>query len=451
MFRSRPKQAELFEFLVRNALAGNDVAEKDIRTKFFPWPPYKPESTIARTTVNHVRRLANEYYDEGGSEDSVLIAFPQSATGLRAKLPPGKAYKPTFSYNPRSWVDQEYRRGLFQLAQCSFNGEFFAMHRFEDVLLRNPNHTGAHLGMAAIYMRQALCGRYGTPAREVLDRAEENVQTALRIDSRSWKAYSLLGAIHCCRWQWAEAAEAFAQALKNDPVKTRHGSWHYPAYLMVIGRTEEALEMVRVTAGNNPENPGTRTLYGIFLYATRQYSEAFGELTEAAFADLQDWLAEIFVALVYLEEEHPTPKIEATDWFFKKLQRRSKHKKWVTPLERAYELMRTHEFPGLTVLCIAHARQMRHARNRLEQLEQAAQKRNIPPLELALARMALGQNDKALEALEQARQEHTPFLAWMHLWPLLDPLRETPEFKAFIRRMKLPAASPHLPAASPHH
>src|SRR5580692_1826313 len=55
LFRARPQQSKVFEFIVRAALAGREISEKDIRARFFPTPPYDPESTVARTTVNFIR------------------------------------------------------------------------------------------------------------------------------------------------------------------------------------------------------------------------------------------------------------------------------------------------------------------------------------------------------------------------------------------------------------
>jgi hypothetical protein len=120
-FAARPQQARLFEFLVRSDLEGQDITEKDIRAEFFPTPPYSPESTIARTTVNFIRGgLVREYYAQEGKDDPVIIVLPapsksKTLAGRSVKLPPGKAYKPTFSYNPRHGIARKYRLGLHHL------------------------------------------------------------------------------------------------------------------------------------------------------------------------------------------------------------------------------------------------------------------------------------------------------------------------------------------------
>jgi hypothetical protein len=92
IFAACPRQAALFEFLVKGAIEGQEITQKDIRARFFPTPPYKPESTVARTTVTFIRKkLVRAYYKTRGEEDLVIIDLPQPAnhqtSGKRIKTP----------------------------------------------------------------------------------------------------------------------------------------------------------------------------------------------------------------------------------------------------------------------------------------------------------------------------------------------------------------------------
>jgi hypothetical protein len=44
--------------------------------------------------------------------------------------------------------------------------------------------------------------------------------------------------------------------------------------------------------------------------------------------------------------------------------------------------------------------------------------------------LALDQTDVAIEILQEHVPKESPFRLWLHLWPVLDPLREIPEFMA---------------------
>jgi hypothetical protein len=46
--------------------------------------------------------------------------------------------------------------------------------------------------------------------------------------------------------------------------------------------------------------------------------------------------------------------------------------------------------------------------------------------------------DFAIDALGYACEENDPVMAWLHLLPIFDPLREEPGFKKLIERMNLP-------------
>ena len=95
--------------------------------------------------------------------------------------------------------------------------------------------------------------------------------------------------------------------------------------------------------------------------------------------------------------------------------------------------------PGLAIV-LAGARGFDAiARQRLDYLEGLSQSMYVRPLQLALGCMAVGEHDKAIAALAQACDEHDPFLVWLHLWPVLKPLREHQGFKDLVERMDPPA------------
>ncbi len=76
LFAVREKQAEVFEFLVRSALDGKKIDQKDIQECCFPDPPYDPGVSHARTNVNALRKTVPEYYAGDGKDDPVLIELP---------------------------------------------------------------------------------------------------------------------------------------------------------------------------------------------------------------------------------------------------------------------------------------------------------------------------------------------------------------------------------------
>jgi hypothetical protein len=49
----------------------------------------------------------------------------------------------------------------------------------------------------------------------------------------------------------------------------------------------------------------------------------------------------------------------------------------------------------------------------------------------------LGEMDQAYEWLEKAYEERDQQIVWLKVWPLFDPLRSDPRFKAMLKKMNL--------------
>ena len=51
--------------------------------------------------------------------------------------------------------------------------------------------------------------------------------------------------------------------------------------------------------------------------------------------------------------------------------------------------------------------------------------------------LALGKKDKVLAALQQSYEEHYTVIDWLKVDPAFDPLRQDPEFRALLQRVRL--------------
>jgi hypothetical protein len=66
----------------------------------------------------------------------------------------------------------------------------------------------------------------------------------------------------------------------------------------------------------------------------------------------------------------------------------------------------------------------------------------VQPLQIALGQMAMGEPLLAIDCLSKGAQGCDPHMLWLHLWPLLDPLRDEAEFKSLLRHLGLPKPVP---------
>ena len=61
--------------------------------------------------------------------------------------------------------------------------------------------------------------------------------------------------------------------------------------------------------------------------------------------------------------------------------------------------------------------------------------KHVAPMQMALGYLAVEKQRKACKALAQAREEHDPLAAWLHLWPVLEGLRSGEEFQRLLRQI----------------
>lgn len=422
--RGSPRQAKLFEFVVESALADREIDENTISLALFPLGNYDSETSIVRTHASHLRSTLAKYYEGVGSEDPIVI-----------ELPPGKLYRPVFTLNPRWEVHRTYRRGMAHMdAFLTAESQKAALELFEEAIKREPSYAPAHAALAEVSFREALYSSKSAPAKWIKS-AEHAASEALRINSETWRAHVVLGGIHCGRFDWDQANLAFQNALRIAPLETGEHLF-YLAFLAATGRGEEAFRLARQTFTRWGEEDvfAMLRLAAICFLNPDRFLFALAPIWDAILERKQSPHGYILYACFACATG-------LTDCFL--LEEPQKY------VERGHRLFGKEAFPGLAILGLGMIvrqtsdRQLQREKRaalheRISLLEIKSRKSYVPPVQLALAHLAAQELDYAVLDLERAVEEGDPKMAWLHLWPLFDPLREQEGFKALIRRMKLP-------------
>ena len=185
VFTEAETQAKLLDYLVKAAFAGKVVTEKTIIADLFPFylrDPSKtgPEpSSIVRVFKNKLLERLDEYYERHGAGDLVLIALLSTRKkGYKPRL--GQAYRPIFRYNPDSPIDQDYRRGLYHLDQCTPADDSIALDYFEAVLKQKSEHAYAQARKAEVHLRRAMYYHVDLTPPQSLKLAAAALTAALR-------------------------------------------------------------------------------------------------------------------------------------------------------------------------------------------------------------------------------------------------------------------------------
>jgi Tfp pilus assembly protein PilF len=448
VFLEADTQARLLAHLVEKALAGEEVTEKTITAELFPVYQGR-ESGIVRVHKNSLRDRIEEYYEEHGGDSLVLITLPALLGKKGYKPPPGEAYKPSFKYNPLHPVDQDFRRGMYYLAQCAPSDDNLALDYFASALKREPNHAAAHTGMAEVHLRRAMY-------YHVYVTAQKSIDQALRCDAVTWRANAVQGMLHCFYRRWEKARVSFDLALKDNEAQTRYGAWYYPAFLMARRESAEALHLASERARENPEDLPSQIMHGIFLYLARRFDDAVFALALAETMSVRHWLTHTASALLALARNEPA----------------------AAHIILAHQAIGDDLFPGLLGLCLAETLRLRNTPGewgvsrreatgtlfeqiyaaldelidglpspeaQRDQLVAASKEKYIPPIQLALAQMAAGNSRQAFAYLNDAASEPHPLMAWLAILPIFDSLRKEPAFKKLLALADRPPVSPRKP------
>lgn len=430
-FTANQNSARFLAFVVDRAVKRLPIRQSIIGSELFPEKYARNDISDVRVTANKLRQILPEYFKGEGQNDPILIALPTPPRPGEPKLPEGVAYKPLFSYNQRNAAVAEYLKGCFHFWKANPEDDLSAIRHFNNAIERAPRYASPYIAKAELLLRWAMYGGWqysigGGPLsiRQCLAKSARLLRMAIKRDPNAWRAHAAMGAIHTCNYQWTEARKCFEIALEKNRNDTRYQSWYYAACLMATGNTDEAVGIVRARSKRSPGDPTALTIYGCLLYAARKdFTHASLLLNHAGNIDEHDWTSALILAQVYASVGDSGTALAVIGAPGAPNPRFRTHRA-LDPL-----------VSGLQILCLARAGKKKEALARLRW----AEKGNAPPLLLALAYMGLGETEKAIAALSRAQAERYPLMAWLHLWPVFDPLREHPKFRRLLMRMNLPA------------
>jgi len=110
----------------------------------------------------------------------------------------------------------------------------------------------------------------------------------------------------------------------------------------------------------------------------------------------------------------------------------------VRALEKAHELSGGMPFTlGFLSLAYGRAGRPGDARKLLERAEAIAATAYVPPSALALGHVGLDDWDAAFEWWSRAVEARDPLIMAIKTYPVFDPVRGDPRYRAMLRRMNL--------------
>ena len=414
-FARSKRLRSLLRFTVAQTLQGNADTLKEyvIGTEVLKKPDsYDPRSdSLVRVLASRLRVKLKEYYNDGGSDDPLVIEFPK-----------GK-YVPRFQKREHLQTEIEKKlrarnacsQGKFLMTRLSEQALAEAADRFEEAIEADPAWPAAHEGLAAVYAFQAVLGF--RRAREVWPLARAQAEATLQLDEMSADAHVVLGMLCALyEWRWRDAESHFQKAIDRDAFSGAAHMWRGLACLLPAAKTVQANEEIAKARELAP----TLLLdegQALALYLSERYEDALRRLDEA---------------------EHPSLPVWSARLRARALNQLGRSAEAIALLED----LRQRE-PAVTLLVelacsYAAAGDAEKARQVLGEIrDRRAAGTWVANYDMAVIEIALDNRNEALTLFQEALREREPALAFVAVDPRLAPIRSIPKYASVLRRMML--------------
>jgi TolB-like protein/DNA-binding winged helix-turn-helix (wHTH) protein/Tfp pilus assembly protein PilF len=319
--------------------------------------------------------------------------------------------------SPKAFDDYLQGRYLFWNKRTEENLNK-AIALFKNAIKEDPNYALAHVGLADCYSALGVVQVSALPPLEARRLAEENATKALALDPSLAEAHSTLGFVKHYNWNWAGAEEEFKRAIELNPsYANAHSS--YASLLMSRGRVEESIAASNRARELDPFSLSISSQRGFLLENARRYDEAIEQLRGVIAMDPNHYQAHWFLGHTYAANKQFEQAIATS--------------------QKAVELSeRSPGALGMLGLVYGLAGKKEEANKVLNELLELNQRRYVTPAALVNVYIGLGNNDQAFAWLEKALVERSNFVAYLKVFPLLDPLRSDPRFADLVQRVGLP-------------
>jgi len=288
---------------------------------------------------------------------------------------------------------------------------------FNEAIRRDPTFAPAYVGLANGYGWLGLVEVGAMRPLEARQRVITAARKALELDPNLGEAHAQLAFVYMEGWQWSNAEAEYRRALELNPNDAAAYLGFGAGWLMLQGRTDEALAMSRRALELDPLGDAGTEL-GWVLFHARRYDEAIQELRSA-------------IAV------HPN-KAYARSALAEVLICKGQSGEAISLLKEANVM--TNHSPGSVLwlaVAYAHAGRRKEAVHLIDELKMRQRTTYVPPAAFVYPYLALGDNDQAFDWLERAYREQSNILMFLRVGPFFDPVRNDPRFKDLVRRVGL--------------
>lgn len=310
-----------------------------------------------------------------------------------------------------------YLRGLNFANQRTPPTTQRAIEYFQRATVLDPTYALAWSGLAMAYIASPI--NSDVAPLDVRAPARDAARQAVRADPNLAEAQQASGYVDwALEWNWPRAEAALRRSIALDP-QYAMGHMSLGHVLSQMGRHREAEPLMRRARELEPLYAMARALSSQTAFQARDYAGAIEYATQAVSLDSEFWIGHMMRAQAYEQLGQYERAVEETAIAARFSGQNSKAL-------------------SLRGYVLAKAGRADEAREVLNALRTAAQRRYIPPYAFALIYAGLGERDAVFEWLDRAYAVHDVHLMFLTVDPKWDPYRSDPRFSALLERCGFP-------------
>ncbi len=148
---------------------------------------------------------------------------------------------------------------------------------FEEAIAKDPSFAPAYAGLAATYAYTSATFPNLDRRDDQLEKMRAAAEKAIEFDPLLAEGHAALGMAYARDGNWEQSEKSFRRAIELDPGRSDSYGDFAMYLLIVVGRTAEALEQLRIAARTDPLSPEIRYFLAYGLTSARRYDEAAGD------------------------------------------------------------------------------------------------------------------------------------------------------------------------------
>ena len=336
------------------------------------------------------------------------------AIGIRADLSQKEEALLSVSRAVQPEAYSFYLNGRFFARQLTDQGQRKAIQYFRQSLQIDAGYAAAYAGLAECFIELAYF--FGMEPKKAFAEAEPAAVKAVELDENLAEGHAVLSLLRLLNdWNWDAADRESRRAIELAPGDP-YVYWKRGVYLRYAGRRDEAVAAHRRAESLDPFSLIAIEEVGWPFYYARRFSEAIDQFGRAV--ELEPKWDQLYFGLGLA------------------LAQQQRYKEAIAAMRTATQLGPDNPFNQASLIYIlGRAGRTREARQLLDQL--SCIYAYVPRWFLSIIWVGLNDNERALQALEEAFGDREPCLVSLKVEPIFDPLRDDHRFTDMIRRVGL--------------